>query len=89
MLTARTGNRLLIVLEPGNIDQLQIGKPIAIKLPEGVTEIGIAYTPDIVWVRNEVKRGESLITTLEKSLGRDEVHLRPHHEPESLQNIKE
>ena len=83
---------ILIVLEPGNVASLQVGKPIGKNLSEFVDgmkgTITIAFTPDADWVREQIKGGARLLDTLEASLTRKEVYERPYHSPERLKNVR-
>lgn len=88
MIKARVDDDILIVLEPGNIDMLEIGKPIFIPIPAGVDKVLIAYTPDVDWVMSQVRQGKSFSETLENSLTRPEVHTHATREPQELKDVK-
>jgi hypothetical protein len=93
VIAARIDNKLLIVIEPGNIEKLKIGKPLIVPLNKFMPELpavdlAIAYTPDIVWIAEQIKSGVSLLDALGQGLGRVEVFLRDAHDPENLENVK-
>lgn len=76
---------IMLVLEPANIDKLKQGQPIHKFLSEFLPELKMnvellfAYTPDAVWVSEQIaKHGSAhhLAEVLEKSLLRPEVHIR-------------
>lgn len=88
MLTAQKNGMLFVVLEPGNIDLLTIGNHIAFTFKNGntTTEVIIAYTPDMVWVADQLKKeSASIMEILHDSLRRPEVHVRPYHKPEVIE----
>jgi hypothetical protein len=90
MLAFRMDNLLCLVLEPGNIDKLQIGQPIVKDLREFIPDLPepmmlmLAWTPDAMWVADQLKRGKPVAETLEKSLTREEVHVRPYQAAEDM-----
>jgi hypothetical protein len=93
MIVARADDSLLVILEPGNLDLIQIGKPVVIPLSHQVPELpslklSIAYTPDIVWIRDRLREGMPLPQAIESSLTRPEVHSRPSHPPEIFERVK-
>lgn len=76
---------ILLVLEPGNIEKLKRGEPIhkflAEFMPELKTDVELvfAYTPDAVWVAEQLGKGRNagrLAEILEESLSRPEVVVR-------------
>jgi hypothetical protein len=92
MIVARVDNKLLVVLEPGNIAKMQAGKPVHLELKDYFLEVSIdvsiAYTPDMAWIMAEMKKGRPLLAVLEESLLRPERIIRPYHEAEKLKNVK-
>lgn len=87
MIVAHYGDEqsdcLLFILEPANIAKIQLGQPIIKKLRDflpGITpdtQIAITYSPDVLWVCQQMKAGKSLTDALEASLTRPEVFARP------------
>jgi hypothetical protein len=85
MLSARLDgpmkNLLLLALTPHNLDELKKGHPLTVNLNEFFAEIkqkcdlGIAFTPDEVWVEEQVQNGGDIIRALQES------QLRPEPEP--------
>lgn len=76
---------VMLVLEPGNIEKLQRGEPIHKWLNEFIPELPtkvellLAYTPDAVWVAEQVKGSKDAIelaTVIERSLSRKPVLVR-------------
>jgi hypothetical protein len=91
MIAARIHNPngtvcLMIVLEPGNIEKLKKGEPIHNSLNEFMPELNtpvellFCYTPDAVWVAEQVGKsgGDAyqLVEALKESLSRPEVLVR-------------
>ena len=77
---------ILLVLEPGNIEKLKRGEPVHKFLNEFMPELRqsvellFAYTPDAVWVANQMKGkpfdSETLADVLQESLARPPVVVR-------------
>lgn len=78
---------ILLVLEPGNIERLQQGKPIHKWLNEFIPELPtqvellFAYSPDVPWVAEQMKNAghddaEKLAEIIEESLTRKPVVIR-------------
>lgn len=77
---------LMIVLEPGNLEKLKQGQPIHKWLNEFIPELPqqvellFAYSPDIVWVAEQVKdcKGDAikLAEVIQASLTRTPVITR-------------
>lgn len=77
---------IMLVLEPGNIEKLKKGEPIHKFLSEFVPELQtkieliFAYTPDAVWVSEQVLRKGpdtmSLGEAIDASLSREPVVVR-------------
>lgn len=84
-----TKESILLVLEPANIEKLQLGQPIVKLLNDFLPdlpvkiEICIAFTPDIVWVGDRLKEGRDLADTLKVSITRTPVYSRT-LDPEAL-----
>lgn len=93
MITARLenpdnpeqGSLLLIVLEPGNLDRLRVGKGIHVHLNELFPELTrrltleIGFAPDALWMEKAIRAmvaGEGEIQTL------NELFLEAHKRPE-------
>ena len=58
MIYGMAADRILVIVEPGNIRRLIAGEPIVTQgldnnLP---IQLMLAYTPDIEWVGDEIKR---------------------------------
>lgn len=83
MIAAKYGDDdktiILLVLEPGNMEKLKKGEPIFKFLNEFLPnqkeriELVFAYTPDAVWVAEQVKAGVDLPKAIEMSLTREPV----------------
>ncbi len=77
---------ILLVLEPGNLEKLEKGEPIHKFLNEFIpdlktpVELLLAYTPDAVWVAEQMKHcpndAQRLAEIVEKSLSRKPVLVR-------------
>lgn len=77
---------LMLVLEPGNIEKLKKGEPIHKWLNEFIPDLPIrvelllAYTPDSVWVAQQVagktNDGLKLAEAIQESLTRPPVLIR-------------
>lgn len=76
---------IMLVLEPGNIEKLKQGQPIHKFLNEFMPELNanieplFAYTPDAVWVAEQIGKSgsaERLAEIIEESLSRPEVLVR-------------
>lgn len=78
---------VMLVLEPGNIEKLKRGEPIHKWLNEFIPELRtkvellFAYTPDAVWVAEQLKGVEGgdaskLAEAIEESLSRKPVVVR-------------
>lgn len=83
-----TTERILFILEPVNIEKLKLGLPIIKRLDELLPglpplEILIGYTPDIIWVGQNLASGRDLRETILASLDRKEVFSRT-LDPEAL-----
>jgi hypothetical protein len=92
MIVAKVDNKLIVVLEPGNIAKMQTGKPVHLDLKDYFPELSIgvlvAYTPDILWVMTEMKKGRSMLEVLEESLLRPERFNRPSQSTEYHKGMK-
>jgi hypothetical protein len=84
---------LVVVLEPANLEKLTLGQPMPIPLqrympgrPDNL-EILLCYTPDSVWVSEQVQAGRDLVATLDRSLSRKPVYLRRGAEGEDLVKV--
>jgi hypothetical protein len=55
---------LMVILEPGNIANLQEGMPIGVNISplHAITKVAIAYTPDIEWLVQELQAGGPFVT---------------------------
>jgi hypothetical protein len=92
---SRDGSKdvLLIVLEPGNLAKLQTGNPILKNLREFIPDLPremdlmIAFSPDTVWVAQQVQNGADLVETLEKSLSRKD-NFRTPEASEALRKVE-
>ena len=80
---------VLFILEPANVEKLQLGSPIVKclndffpDLPKRI-EVSIAYTPDVVWVGEQLRAGKDLAQTLFASIARLPVYMRT-LDPEAL-----
>ena len=79
---------LMLVLEPGNLEKLKSGQPIHKFLNEFMpdlktsVELLLAYTPDAVWVAEQMKHcpndARRLAEIVEQSLTREPVVVRDH-----------
>ena len=76
---------IMLVLEPGNLEKLKQGQPIHKWLNEFIPELHqqvellFAYTPDAVWVAEQMKGTRDAITLaeiVEQSLTRKPVVVR-------------
>lgn len=78
---------ILLVLEPGNIERLQQGKPIHKWLNEFIPELSskvellFAYSPDVPWVAEQMQKlgtkdAVTLGEIIEQSLSRKPVLVR-------------
>jgi hypothetical protein len=78
---------IMLVLEPGNIEKLKRGEPIHKWLNEFIPELPtkvellFAYTPDAVWVAEQLKGAKGgdalkLAEIVEQSLSRTSVVVR-------------
>jgi hypothetical protein len=74
---------LMLVLEPGNIEKLKLGQPVIKRMskldPQAAHdfEVAIAFTPDSIWVSEQIRGGKGIAEALEESITRPEVFLRP------------
>jgi hypothetical protein len=74
---------LMLVLEPGNIEKLRMGKPIIKRMQDldneapANFEICVAFTPNPDWVDDQISKGKAIEKALEQSLGRNDVFVRP------------
>lgn len=90
MIVLKLDKALMLILEPGNIDKLQLGDPIIKDLKQFIPELSsdlkliMAWTPDCEWLAAQIKAGANLVDALKKSLTRDEVHVRPYKAAEDL-----
>ncbi len=82
MIYLKVKNNHVLVLEPGNIEELRDGGMV--RSPNG--EVGIIYTPDLVWFKEQqpnLQFGQLDIDLFDKihkeSLKRPEVKDRPYH----------
>lgn len=84
---------ILLVLEPGNIAKLEAGQPIYKFLNEFMPgleeriELCFAYTPDAAWVTEQVLGGKDLLKTIEESMTRTPVFVRP-NEAEDMKKVR-
>jgi hypothetical protein len=92
----KNGNKLLmLVLEPANLEKLRLGQPIVKNLQEFLPELPVAvdlmlsYTPDVLWVAQQLQDGKDLIRAIDASLERPEVFVRPYHLAEELTKREE
>lgn len=96
MIVARMGEEgapdsLLVLLEPGNLAKLQLGQAITKDMSEflpGVTpgtNLVIGFCPDVQFVADRVKAGDSFFEALKASMDRPEVFLRPDHAEDIIQ----
>ena len=85
---------LLVVLEPGNIEKLKMGKPMIIdpakyldqaKTISGPLEFVIGFTPDAPFVTAEYRRTGDVMKALQDSLFRDEVFVP---NPEATKRVR-
>ena len=91
MIAARLSSRedgglcIMLVLEPGNFEKLKAGEPIHKFLNEFIPELPtkiellLAYTPDPVWVSEQIgKNGDAikLAELIQESLTRKPVLVR-------------
>jgi hypothetical protein len=89
MIAARLHDKegicIMLVLEPGNIEKLKKGEPIHKFLNEFIPELRtkvellFAYTPDAVWVAQQMKgvrNADKLAELIEESLTREPVFVR-------------
>jgi len=78
---------VMLVLEPGNLEKLKQGQPIHKYLNEFIPELPLkvemlfAYSPDIVWVAEQMKKAGThdalkLAEIVEESLTRKPVVVR-------------
>ncbi len=80
---------IMFILEPPNMEKLQLGQPIVKLLNDFLPnlpakiEIILAYTPDIVWVGEQLAEGKGLAQTLSASITRPAIYNR-HLDPEAL-----
>ena len=80
MMILNSGDRSLIVIEPGNIQLMKEGKPLNLPF-----NMGMVYTPDIVWTMEQILAVgnvlsiEKLAEILQESLKRPEVYEREYH----------
>ena len=80
MIVLNSGDKVLIIIEPGNIECLKKGLPM--KLPQNMAMV---YTPDMEWFMDKViqcKEGispEKLSELILEGLERKEVFERPYH----------
>lgn len=86
---------LLLVLEPGNIEDLRLGRAIQKKLRQYIPELGIeialtiGYTPDAQFVVDQMARGEtSLGEALQAAQFRPEVYV-PREEAENMKKAED
>jgi len=92
MIVARMNNKILFILEPGNLAKLELGQPIVKKIKQFIPElereieIAIGYSPDIQYVADEMNKGVSFEKALESSLERKPVFLRS-DKCETLQKV--
>jgi hypothetical protein len=78
-----TRDRLVIVLEPANLERLRHGEPIFRKLVEFMTpaelacaELVIDYTPDAAWVTEQLAAGRDFRETMNAGMKRPTVFRR-------------
>jgi hypothetical protein len=77
-------NKLIIVLEPENLERLRHGRPIVKPLsqffPDNTDaskyELVLAYTPDIEWLQEQLKTTGNFGKAMDESLKRPAVFRR-------------
>jgi len=80
MIVLNSGDKVLIIIEPGNIENLKKGLPM--KLPQNMA---LVYSPDTEWLMEKICQHEGGISPeklsdiLIESLNRKEVFERPYH----------
>jgi hypothetical protein len=80
MIVLNSGDKVVIIIEPGNIENLKKGLPM--KLPQNMA---LVYSPDIEWLMDKIcqnKEGispEKLSELILEGLERKEVFERPYH----------
>ena len=87
-----TSGQHFIVLEPANIEQLKSGIP----LHTPTHEILLAYSPDIIWTSEQIKKAlegrtldvAALEAILEEGLSRPEIKERAYKETEFFSSQK-
>ena len=73
---------MLLILEPSNFAKLETGQPIVKRLRDFFPELNmnisimLTYTPDIVWVGDQLQQGKDFGRTIEASLMRPKVYSR-------------
>lgn len=87
MIRAKSGELLILVIEPGNIDRIKAGKPISVPT-EGVARVLIYFSPDVVWMQEQCAAGVPFAEALEMSQAREPIHERPNVPIVELRNIK-
>jgi hypothetical protein len=86
---------VLMLLEPANIAGIQTGKGIVKSLNDVIPElpikldIMIVFTPDMLFVAEQLTKGKPLMETVEASLTRPEVYDRPHHETKEFKGERD
>lgn len=89
MIRAQAGDVYMMILEPGNWDRLKQQKPISVDVPAGTKKVVVLYTPDAEYLTGLVAQGVPMVEAHQASLGRPEVHERPHLKPEpQFKNIR-
>lgn len=85
----KDNTRVLVVLEPGNVQYLMEGRPLVrnlAELPDGPQlELAIAYTPDVEYMFGQVRKGVGVLKALQMSLARTPVFRAPQSQPNAGQ----
>ncbi|HEV7674345.1 MAG TPA: hypothetical protein VGQ12_07430 [Candidatus Angelobacter sp.] len=87
MIRAKSGDLLMLVIEPGNIDRIKKNMPIDVPT-EGAQRLMIFYSPDVVYMQELCAQGVPFAEALELSQVRPPVHERPYVPPSELRNVK-
>lgn len=73
---------VLFILEPANIEKLQLGQPISKDLRDFIPDLKpnirvmLGFTPDIVWVTEQMAKGRDFAEVMRASMERKPVYLR-------------
>jgi hypothetical protein len=73
---------VIFILEPANIEKLQLGQPIAKSLHDFMpglkpnVRVMLGYTPDIVWVTEQMAKGRDFGDVMRASMDRKPVYTR-------------